>query len=82
MERLAAMGAFVAPTLIQLEDALAVSLPLLGAFQDATVTADLWDAERLTGCESCGAARLERIRRMNREGETAPPVTCAHCNSA
>ncbi|HEX7023605.1 MAG TPA: hypothetical protein VF187_02205, partial [Gemmatimonadales bacterium] len=82
MERLASLGAFVPPTLARLEAALAVSLPLLGGFPDATVSADLWDADGLAGCESCRAARLERIRGMNRDAALLPFLSCVHCDGS
>ena len=75
MERLQALGHFVPPTLVDLEAAIDASAEL----SPAVVTADLWDAERLAGCEGCRDARVERMRRWNITGVLSPPVTCAAC---
>lgn len=77
MERLAALGAFTPPSLRQLENALdhCVPQPL------CTVTADLWDVQRLPGCDSCRGARVERMRTMNLSGAPAPRIECAACES-
>ena len=78
MERLAALGEFTAPTLLQLEAALDACADVART----VVTADLWDAERLPGCEHCREARIARMRRINVEGGTPPRVTCAECAPA
>ncbi len=75
MERLAQAGAFTAPTLAQLEDALGQCL----GWESTVVTADLWDAERLPGCESCRASRVERLRRINITGAAQPAIHCTEC---
>jgi radical SAM enzyme (TIGR01210 family) len=41
------------------------------------VFADLWDAGRFADCD-CSAARIERLRAMNRTQRVAPAVSC-HC---
>lgn len=79
MERLAALGEFVPPTLVQLEAALVESLSAAGPLREATVTADLWDVERLPACPSCRGDRVERIQRMNRFGSPEPAVKCDTC---
>jgi radical SAM enzyme (TIGR01210 family) len=78
MERLAALGRFVPPTLVQLEAALERSLSLAGA----AVAADLWDADRLPACGECRARRIDRIRRLNLTGKPEPPVACGACGAA
>lgn len=78
LERLAAEGQFVPPTLSQLEDALDQAI----ACVPSVVTADLWDIERLASCAGCGPARVERLRRMNRTGRSEIRVTCARCGGA
>lgn len=75
MERLASLGHFVPPTLVQLEEALEASLSL----GRTVVTADLWDAARLPACEQCRAARVARLGRMNVSGRAEPPVACRAC---
>ena len=76
LERLAAEGTFHAPTLRQLEDALAAAI----GHGPGVVLADLWDAERLAACALCRAPRLERLARMNARGVLEPRVPCA-CGS-
>jgi radical SAM enzyme (TIGR01210 family) len=75
MEQLAADGAFVPPSLSDLERALEGSLDLGGV-----VTADLWDTDRLAGCPACRDARLHRIRQMNATGQAGPPIQCPECS--
>ncbi len=75
MERLQGLGQFVPPTLRQLETALDSSL----AFGRAVVTVDLWDAERLPGCDVCRQARIARLGRMNLSGQLERAVDCAQC---
>ena len=82
MERLVATGDFIPPTLRELEAALIQSLPLVGSLQGPTVTADLWDVERLPACQSCREDRVERIREMNRTGASLPAVECPDCRAA
>jgi radical SAM enzyme (TIGR01210 family) len=78
MERLQALGYFIPPTLSQLEEALDQCLPVSGA----VVTADLWDVDRLPGCEHCRAGRVERLRRLNATARGEAQVACAACESA
>lgn len=78
LERLAAEGAFVAPTLRELESALEQCL----SFAPAVVTADLWDVERLSGCDSCRSERVSRMHAMQLTGRTEPAVECATCEAA
>ena len=75
MERLQALGQFVPPTLRQLESALDASL----SFGNTVVTVDLWDAEKLPGCDACRAARIARLGRMNLSGQAERAVECAEC---
>lgn len=75
MDRLQALGQFVPPTLRQLEAALDASL----SFGRSVVTVDLWDAERLPGCDMCRSARIARLGRMNLSGELERAVDCAAC---
>jgi archaeosine synthase beta-subunit len=78
MERLAALGHFVPPTLWQLEAAL----DACAHFTPTVVTADLWDAERLPACAECRAMRIERMRRLNVSGRVEPAVVCRVCKAS
>jgi uncharacterized Fe-S cluster-containing MiaB family protein len=78
LERLQALGQFALPTLRQLEH----TLDLCVRFRSAVVTADLWDVERLPGCEQCKATRIERLRRLNATGRAESPIACANCSTA
>jgi radical SAM enzyme (TIGR01210 family) len=75
IERLQAEGHFVPPTLSQLEAALDGCLQ----FTRTVVTADLWDAERLTACQHCTSERIERMRRLNMTGHAEPGIACPTC---
>lgn len=77
MERLQALGEFVPPTLRQLESALEQCM----AIKSTVVTADVWDIERLPGCEQCRGQRVARIRAMNTctTPESPPRVPCSVC---
>ena len=75
MERLQSIGAFVPPTLRDLETAVEAC----AEFSSAVVTADLWDADRLPGCDDCRTARVERLRTWNISGVLLPRVTCSAC---
>jgi hypothetical protein len=77
MERLAALGDFTPPTLSQLDDALERCAGIRGT----VVTADLWDVERLAACGQCCDARVERMRRFNVTGESAPRIACMGCDT-
>jgi hypothetical protein len=76
MERLAALGLFVPPTLPELEDALERCLEL----PRTIATADLWDTDRLVACTECRADRVERLRQMNLTGQMPPRSSCGSCN--
>jgi archaeosine synthase beta-subunit len=77
LERLEALGHFVPPTLSQLEDALDGCLQ----FESAVVTADVWDAERLSACEHCKAKRIERLQFMNLTGHAQQRIACDWCGA-
>jgi radical SAM enzyme (TIGR01210 family) len=76
LERLQSLRAFTPPTLRQLEAALDACVH----FGSCVVTADLWDVEKLHGCATCSAARIERIRRINLIGSPQPAIDCASCD--
>ncbi len=77
LERLQHLGAFVPPTLAQLEYAV----EQCRGIRSAVVTADLWDFERLPGCESCRPQRVARIQSMNLSPspEAPAPIPCSAC---
>ena len=77
MDRLEKLGAFVSPTLRQLENALEQCLTI----RTAVVAADLWDIARLPGCDACRPQRVARIRTMNLSPSPQPPVPipCSTC---
>jgi radical SAM enzyme (TIGR01210 family) len=78
MERLRELGHFTPPRLPQLE----AVLDTCSSFADTVVTADLWDVERLPGCEHCRSERIERLRRLNLTGGAEPPIGCTVCGAA
>lgn len=78
LDRLAALGRFVLPTLAQLEAALEHASSLAGT----AVAADLWDVDRLPACAGCRPRRLDRLRRLNLTGKPEPPITCSACRAS
>jgi archaeosine synthase beta-subunit len=78
LERLQSIGQFSPPNLSQLEEALERCLQFTGT----VVNADLWDAERLIGCNECGWKRIDRLRRLNVTGIFEAPISCAACGRA
>ena len=78
MERLQALGQFHPPTLADLEAAVEAS----ATCSRTVVTADLWDAERLAGCDDCRSARVARMKNFNISGVLAAPITCGSCTTA
>lgn len=79
MERLQQLGEFMPPTLRELESALDQSVAVRPSDRPTATTADLWDVERLSGCNACRGARVARLRRMNVTGMTEPAVSCGVC---
>ena len=77
MERLQSLGHFTPPTLAQLEESLDRSLAVVS--DSTVVTADLWDADRLEGCDHCRAERIDRLRRLNVMGAAEEPTDCFAC---
>ena len=77
MEALRAAGEWHPPALSSLEAALEHGLGL----GNGRVFADLWDIERFATCSSCAAARVERLRVMNRTQQLMAPVACGACEA-
>ncbi len=75
MERLLELGLFTPPSLAQLEETLERCL----AFPECVVTADLWDAARLAGCDRCKTDRIDRLRCLNLSGRSEEDVSCGKC---
>jgi radical SAM enzyme (TIGR01210 family) len=73
--RLATAGHLVPPSLAMLERAMERCL----APGRGVVLADLWDVERLRGCDACRDRRLARLRSMNRTGRAGARVACDRC---
>ena len=78
LERLQSLGAFVPPSLSQLEAALDSCLQ----FTQCVVTADTWDLETFAPCGACRTARADRLRRINLTGQPEARVDCAECGAA
>lgn len=76
MERLQRLGLFAAPALSQLERALEECLQFTGT----VVTADIWDADRLSACTDCRQERIARLGRMNLTGRAGPAIGCNTCD--
>jgi radical SAM enzyme (TIGR01210 family) len=95
MPALAAQGAFVAPTLAELETSAAEALdsvqsrwqilpriPGRGpARSPARILADLWDLAAVAACGACLEARRARLLRQNLEQRIPDPVACAACGA-
>lgn len=78
LERLGALGEFFPPSLRDLEEVIARCAHLT----PAVVAADLWDVEGLAAPECCRSLRGQRLRRWNLDGNLAPRVECASCDTA
>jgi hypothetical protein len=78
LERLQQLGVFTPPTLHQLEEAVQAKI----GHPTTVVTADLWDISRLTACEECREARVERLRAANLSGVFEHGSPCAACGES
>jgi uncharacterized Fe-S cluster-containing MiaB family protein len=76
MERLEALRDFTPPRLSDLELALDNS----AGRDDCVVTADLWDINRFSHCDSCLERRVDRLRRINLTGRIEQRVACDFCS--
>ncbi len=75
MDRLAAAGQFMEPTLGQLEDTMDYSV----GQSRGRVFADLWDLERFSSCKACFPQRFNRLAKQNDTQQVPPRVTCPSC---
>jgi radical SAM enzyme (TIGR01210 family) len=76
MERLRATGEWTPPTWAALEAAQRGAL----ALQRGRVFADTWGSAPVSGCAHCRAARVRRLRAVNRAQAELPPVRCPVCD--
>lgn len=75
VDDLAKLGDFTSPKLPSLETALEYGL-VQGR---GRVFADLWDADKMSGCSNCLNNRIERLRWMNLHQKIAGPIPCGAC---
>ena len=75
LEVLASTGDFAPPKIETLEAAHDYGLGL----RRGRVFADLWDFEKLVGCQGCVADRRERLNQMNLEQAVLPRIQCQSC---
>jgi radical SAM enzyme (TIGR01210 family) len=75
LDALNTQGAFRAPRLRDLEQALEAALPE----PRGRVFADLWDLAAFSDCDACLEARRERLHAMNLRQEVLAPVACGRC---
>ncbi len=75
LEELAAHGLFSPPRLATLESALAYGIRR----ERGRVFADLWDLAKFSSCPVCFPARQQRLKQMNLDQTTPPPLKCAVC---
>ena len=75
MDRLAAVGQFIEPTLVQLEDTMDYGV----GQARGRVFADLWDLERFSSCTACFPQRLDRLTKQNDTQQIPARITCSSC---
>ncbi|HAN97476.1 MAG TPA: radical SAM protein [Planctomycetaceae bacterium] len=76
LDREAAAGRWSPPTLAQLEQVL----DAVPTGFDRRLQLDLWDVERLVGCDICRTARIARIEAFHRTQVVSEPVRCSVCS--
>ena len=75
MDRLAAVGQFIEPTLVQLEDTMDYGV----GQARGRVFADLWDLERFSSCTACFPQRRNRLAKQNDTQQIPARITCSSC---
>ena len=75
MDRLAAVGQFIEPTLVQLEDTMDYGV----GQARGRVFADLWDLERFSSCTACFPERRDRLAKQNDTQQIPARITCSSC---
>ncbi len=78
VDELAREGLFTPPQLSVVEEALRYGLGI----RRARVFVDLWDIERISACDVCRPARLDRLRAANLSQQMGPAVSCVACGGA
>jgi len=76
MEALSATQQFSPPRLETLEASFSYGLGL----KRGRVFADLWDADKIPSCPTCGIPRIARLRHMNLSQINPPPARCQSCD--
>ena len=75
MDHLAAVGQFIEPTLVQLEDAMDYGV----GRARGRVFADLWDLARFSSCKTCFPQRKSRLSKQNHVQQVPVRITCPSC---
>ena len=75
MDRLAAVGQFIEPTLVQLEDTMDYGV----GQARGRVFADLWDLERFSSCTACFPQRRDRLTKQNDTQQIPARIPCSSC---
>ena len=75
MDRLAAVGQFIEPALVQLEDTMDYGV----GQARGRVFADLWDLERFSSCTACFPQRCDRLTKQNDTQQIPARITCPSC---
>ena len=75
MDRLAAVGQFIEPTLVQLEDTMDYGV----GQARGRVFADLWDLERFSSCTACFPQRRNRLTKQNDTQQIPARITSPSC---
>ncbi|MEC8989539.1 MAG: radical SAM protein, partial [Verrucomicrobiota bacterium] len=75
MDRLAAVGQFIEPTLVQLEDTMDYGV----GQARGRVFADIWDLERFSSCTACFPQRCDRLTKQNDTQQIPARITCPSC---
>jgi archaeosine synthase beta-subunit len=78
LDALRSTGEWLAPSLAQMEEALARSLGLDGG----TVVIDLWEIDSFRGCSECDEERIANLVSMNADGVALPTTSCRACVTA
>jgi radical SAM enzyme (TIGR01210 family) len=80
MERLAAEALWRAPLLDDIERSIEIGLARARA--RGRLFVDLWDLQRIAGCEACFGARQRRLHQINLAQRVPARVACARCGGS
>jgi len=78
MERLQETGEFTPPGIPNLEQAFERALDL----KAGRVFADIWDIDKMPGCQVCREQRTQRLQAMNLAQTCLPAIRCSACSPA